>query len=242
MRFIHFVKQLYNKLLPYTCVLCHHPSQRTQDLCEPCHSEMPILTHSCQRCARELPPTLPNRLCSHCLKQPPPFDATYAAFSYKDSVTKLILNLKFNNALNNARLLGELLAKRIKEDWYQQQDLPDIIIPVPLHSKRLTERGFNQALEIAKLVAKSLKLPLETTSCQRIKFTSPQATLKVEHRLNNIKNAFLINKDFSNKHIAIIDDVITTGQTITEFAFSLKKAGAKKIDIWCCARATIEKI
>lgn len=221
--------------MPLTCVLCHR-SASTQDLCDACHHELPILSHSCPRCARELSVSLQ---CGDCLKHSPPFDRTYALFSYQDKVKQLILNLKFQRALVNAQILGELLAQKIRMDWYLNQVLPDTIIPVPLHRKRLTERGFNQALEIARPIARSLRIPIDWQSCQRIKHTAAQATLEAGKRSENIKHAFLIQQNFSGKHIAVLDDVITTGQTMTEFTSLLKKAGAAKIDVWCCARAII---
>lgn len=148
------------------------------------------------------------------------------------------MQLKFNHALLNARILGELLAEKIHL-WYQQQPLPEFIIPMPLHTKRLKERGFNQALEIARPISSSLGIPIDKTSCQRIKHTFAQATLHADQRQANIKKAFKVTSDLANKHIAVLDDVITTGNTITEFCRTLKKAGAGKIDVWCCARALL---
>lgn len=231
MQITHYLKKLYGWLIPYTCVLCHHPSRRAQDLCEPCHREFSILPYNCPRCARELSIDL---VCGACLKQPPPFTVTYALFAYQDNIKRMILNLKFNEALVNARILGELLAHYL---LLQRIALPDIIIPVPLHPKRMRERGFNQALEIARPVAKRLSLPIVSTACRRIKHTIAQATLPAEQRRQNIKNAFMVEGDYSNCHIALLDDVVTTGQTVTEIATTFKKAGAARVDIWCVARA-----
>jgi ComF family protein len=234
MRMTHYFQKLYSWLLPYTCVLCHYPSTHNVDLCKPCLSELPILPYSCPQCAR---PLSANHICGECLRETPPYQAAFALFSYEDCVKKLILNLKFNDALINAAILGKLLTQKIAEDWYANQSLPDVIIPMPLHPKRLKERGFNQAIEIARPIAKSLQLPLDIFSCQRIKHTVAQATLPAEKRRENIKNAFLVTSHFIGKHIAVLDDVITTGYTILEFTKVLKKAGARQIDVWSCARA-----
>lgn len=207
---------------------------RKQDLCEPCHNELPILTHFCLQCAGKI---ILSQGCEKCFKNPPPFDMTHALFSYEDSIKRLILNLKFQKALINAKIFGELLTIKIRDEWYKNDSLPDVIIPIPLHTKRLKKRGYNQALEIARPIHKFLKIPIDITSCQRIKYTAPQATLHADKRQENVKNAFVVYKDFSNQHVAILDDVITTGSTITALALALKKAGAKRIDVWCCARA-----
>jgi ComF family protein len=241
MRLIHYVEKLSRWLLPFTCLFCHFPSQRPLDLCEPCHRQLPIIPHFCYRCAASLKDTNAS-LCEDCDRFPPPFDRTYALFSYEECIKRLILKLKFQQDLKNARLLGELLTSKIKQEWYQNKTLPSVIIPMPLHIKRLQERGFNQALEIARPISHILQLPIDTTSCERIKYTQPQAKLPAEKRLENIKNIFIIHKNFSHQHIAILDDVMTTGYTITELAYSLKNAGARQIDIWCCARAVLRNI
>lgn len=220
--------------MPFTCVLCHHPALYPYDLCAACHQELPILPHSCPRCAREIFISVAE--CGECLKQPPPFDATYAMFAYEDGVKKLILDLKFMQTLINAEILGKLLIKKILTDWYAHKKLPDVIIPIPLHPHRVKERGFNQAVEIARPIAKKLSISLQTSAVIRVKHTVAQATLVAEKRRENIKNAFAVNHDFSNQHVAILDDVITTGQTITEFARVLKKSGAAQIDVWACAK------
>ncbi len=235
---INYLKKIYSWLLPFTCVLCGKISFRHQDLCEDCYNELPILTQACPRCAT---PLLKTQLCGQCLIQPPTFDVTHALFLYQPPITSLILKLKFNHALIHARIFGELLAKKIRDDWYLHKPLPDIIIPIPLHVKRLQERGFNQALEIAKPIAKELKLPINNTASQRIKHTAAQATLSARERRQNIKNAFVINYDMANQHVAVIDDVITTGHTVMEFCNALKHKGARAIDVWCCARPCILK-
>jgi ComF family protein len=114
---------------------------------------------------------------------------------------------------------------------------PDCIIPVPLHSRRLRERGYNQALEIARPLAKHLNIPIDVTSFRRIKATVPQAMLSYDDRANNIRGAFAINKAISYKHIVVIDDVITTGATITEFCKTLLQSGDVTIEVWALARA-----
>lgn len=223
-------------LLPATCILCGEKTDQEQDLCQPCWLDLPFLNHACPRCAQPMPESTDPFTCGACLKETPPYDATYALFFYQAPITKIITHLKFGHSLVNARILGELLATHIQEKWYQNKPLPEVIIPMPLHPQRLKERGFNQALEIARPIAKKLQMPLDFTACQRTKATLAQATLTAVSRKQNIKNAFSISH-LPYLHVAVIDDVITTGQTMQEFCKILKQYGVLSIDVWCCARA-----
>lgn len=232
----HYLRKITSWLLPYVCILCKQSSDQFRDLCYDCQLKLPLLTYGCDKCAIPLPQSNLTLTCGYCLNQSPPFDSTHALFLYQPPITKLVLALKFSHSLVNARILGELLADAIKTDWYQCKPVPDLIIPVPLHPERLKERGFNQALELARPISKLLKIPVDTYSCRRIKNTAAQATLSGVERQKNIKAAFEVIKPLKNQHIAVIDDVITTGHTIREFCGLLKKNGAKRIDVWCCAR------
>lgn len=231
-------KRFFTWLLPHVCILCNNPSYRKQDLCDACLKDLPFAQKLCQRCA--IPLTVVNHfaLCGKCSGKSPPFDCTYALFFYQFPVTKLILDLKFQEALMNARVLGELLAEKIKYS-YQTKLFPDVIIPIPLHSNRLKERGFNQALEIARPLSNALKLPIDKYSCIRHKPTFAQATLSASKRQKNIQGAFTINP-LPYRHVAVVDDVITTGTTISEFCKTLKQQGVETIDVWCIARPRLD--
>ena len=231
---------LYHWFFPPIGILCHSPSDTVNDICQACLNELPILPQSCPQCAKTLPEGTTSTLsCGQCLKFPPPFDATYALFSYEPPITKMIMGLKFSEKLVNARVLGALMADAVLSRWYVDKRLPHLIMPVPLHPKRLQERGFNQALEIGRTLTKRLDLPMDKHGCSRIKHTSPQATLAKNSRNQNMKNAFQVHRDYTNQHIALLDDVTTTGQTLTELSKALKKAGAAHIDIWCCAKTLL---
>ncbi len=232
----HYLKKACTWLLPFTCILCADPSKRNQDLCDSCLQSLPRLKQGCLCCAIPLSFSPTGLLCGQCLQKAPPFDVTHALYSYELPITKLILELKFTQALVNARLLGELLATEVLQVWYKAKPLPHVIIPIPLHTTRLKERGFNQALEIARPIAKALRLPINTTDCHRSKLTIPQSTLLATERHKNVKGAFNLTGNFTGLHVAVIDDVITTGSTMTEFCKVLKQHGAQRIDVWCCAR------
>ncbi len=204
------------------------------DICQNCLAQLVKNDHCCYRCGEILTPNIRTpALCGHCLKQPPAFDETSAPYIYQGFIQHLISGLKFNSQFINARLLGQLLAEHIKT--YNEK--PDLIIPVPLHKSRYKERGFNQAIEIARTVSKQLSIPLELNLCDRIRDTGQQSRLPAKARRKNLKNAFKANRPLKQQYIAIIDDVMTTGTTTQELASCLKKAGAARIDIWVCARA-----
>ncbi len=173
------------------------------------------------------------QLCRKCISSPPAFDETIAPFIYQGEIRHLITNLKYGTQTKNARLLGLLLANHLKEN----AERPDLIIPVPLHKTRYRERGFNQTIEIASIISKTLNIPLDLSGCIRIENTPHQVALNAQQRQLNIKNAFSIISPIRAQHIAIIDDVLTTGSTVNELANSLKQVGVIRIDIWTCAKA-----
>lgn len=222
-------------LQPPTCVICLRPSATALDLCPSCKPKLPWIEQACYRCGHELRAITKETFCGKCLQQPPIFDRTIALFQYRDPINFWITGLKFHERLLYSRLFGELLAEKIKLN-YQDSPLPELVIPVPLHTKRLKQRGFNQALEIANFVAKNLTLKIDIKSCQRLRHTAAQSSLSGGERKRNVKKAFAIKKPISAKHVAIIDDVMTTGNTVNELAKSLKQADVQRIDIWCCTR------
>lgn len=233
-----YFEKITQWIFPPTCILCQNPSNQVHDLCRRCLNDLPFLPAGCPYCAHPL--TSPDLCCGSCLKNPPPFDALYALFAYQAPITHLMMTLKFHNKLLYAQILGELMAKTIQNHWYHNRSLPHVIIPVPLHPKRLQERGYNQSLEIARPIAKLLQLPIDTQSCSRIKHTDAQARLELKHRKHNVKNAFFIQGHKRGMSIAVIDDITTTGHTLAAFCLALKKAGASRIDVWCCAK-TLKK-
>ena len=145
----------------------------------------------------------------------------------------LVRQLKFSDNYKNARLLGTLLAERLQ----QQTQRAECIIPVPLHKHRYRERGFNQSIEIARTVARQLKIPLELNACVRHRNTPHQVSLPAKQRHTNIRDAFSVSKPLHYSHVAILDDVMTTGSTVAEIAGVLKKAGAQTVEVCVCARA-----
>jgi len=146
----------------------------------------------------------------------------------------MIQNAKFNGDLVVAHALGQLLARNILE---KEVTMPECIIPVPLHPLRLKLRGYNPALEIARPIAARLGVPVNMQICRRTRHTQPQTSLTIKQRRKNVRKAFCVTDNPGYRHVALIDDVITTGSTINELAKTLISAGVIKIDAWSCARA-----
>jgi ComF family protein len=227
------LKQLF---FPHTCVLCAERSNQPRDLCTACEKELPWTSLACKQCGIRLPTSSTSDTCGQCQTSSPAFDHVFALCDYEEPIDRMITAAKFNHQLVYTRILGELLAQNAEQNWYKQQSLPALLLPVPLHNTRLRERGYNQALEITKAAAKKLKLPIGKHYCQRAKATVPQSSLAHHERDKNVKNAFILQKPLTVKHVAIIDDIVTTGHTVDELSKVLRQAGVERIDVWCCAR------
>lgn len=206
------------------CALCGTPGTL---LCPGCRKDLPLLGVACERCAEPLP--VPG-VCGHCLHDPPPFDVTRAAFRYASPLSELVLRLKFQGALHLARLLGELLV-----DHLGDAPRPDLIVPVPLHPARLATRGYNQALELGRPLGHALGVPLGVGLCRRVRDTAAQSTLAPDGRRRNVRGAFAVHGSVPPR-VVILDDVITTGATLSELAHVLRRAGARHVEAWALAR------
>jgi ComF family protein len=225
---------IQKKLLPPRCILCAQPGQDDLDLCADCVAELPQNLCSCYRCGEHFAQPFANpQLCGRCINSPPAFDDTQAPFLYQGNIRYLISQLKFAGHYKNARLLGLLLANHLSHCAQPAE----CILPVPLHPHRYRQRGFNQSIEIARHVATQLHLPLDLHSCIRNRDTQQQSDLPAEQRRRNLKQAFSLVKPPAYKHIAILDDVMTTGTTAAALAQVLKAQGVERVDVWVCARA-----
>ena len=197
-------------------------------------AELPWLTSGCHQCAQPVTALAPGNRCGACQRRPPAFDATTALFHYRPPVDYLLKRLKFASDLSIAPLLGSLLARQL---GLRQTPLPGLLVPVPLHHSRVRERGFNQATELARALGKQLHIPMAQRLCRRQRRTEAQSRLPPAARRLNLRNAFTVSGAPDNRHIAIIDDVMTTGHTANELARVLKQAGAECIEVWVIARS-----
>ena len=214
------------------CLLCRAASG-TALVCADCAAEMPpAAAEACPVCAL---PTPNQQLCGQCLSHPPHFDRTYSLWTYGFPLDTLIQSLKYGHQLAAARWLGEALAAKAPAVF--ANDLPDLLLPIPLSSGHLQERGFNQAVEIARPLARCLGLPLALDVCERVRETQAQTSLPWKLRQKNVRGAFECCQPLDGKHILVLDDVMTTGATLNELARTLKKHGARRVSNLVCARA-----
>lgn len=220
--------------LTSSCILCGDSTNQPISLCIPCKKDLPVLGNTCVRCGLPMVDSFHGQ-CGQCQKIPPAIDYSKSLYYYKSPIDYLIGQLKFEEKLSCASILGYLLSGLELEF----DEVPDVIVPVPLHNKRLSKRGFNQSLEIAKPVALKLGIPIDYRVARRTKPTIAQAKLGLSLRNKNIKNCFKIQADTRYKHVLLIDDVITTGSTINELARTLKKTGVETVGVWSIARATL---
>jgi len=225
--------RLLNRLFPPRCRLCGAASHTPRPLCRPCAAELPWLQRGCPQCAYPLVDAGPPGRCGRCQRQPPAFDVTEALFHYRPPVDYLVKRLKFSGELALGPLLGELLAARIGR---RTEPLPQQLIPVPLHPVRQRERGFNQATELAHSLGRHLRIPLARHLCRRRRNTGAQSLLPLSARRLNLRDAFAVRGQCA-AHVAIVDDVMTTGHTVNELARVLRRAGAVRIEVWVIARA-----
>ena len=173
------------------------------------------------------------------MKAPPHFDATHALFTYAFPISNLLQNYKYQHTLPLANTFADLMHH---ENRFRAlpTHIIDRIIPMPMHETRLKERGFNQALEIAKILAKKLKIQCDVKTCQRITLRPPQASLPLKDRIKNIRGVFACEQNLQGLNIALVDDVMTTGASLNELAKTLKQAGAAHVECWVIAR-TLQK-
>lgn len=221
-------------LYPSHCVLCGGQGARSLDLCAECFRELPWNRHPCPRCAAPLPPDVDTPLCGNCIKAPPSWDEARSPLAYAYPLDKLVQRFKFDGDLAVGRLLGELLADYLAAG---SSEKPDLIVPVPLHAARLKERGFNQATELAEPVSKRLKIPVRLDVYERVRATEVQSKLDAAERKKNLKDAFAVRRSVDGKHVAVLDDVVTTGTTAEILTRTLKDAGANRVEVWSVARA-----
>jgi len=192
-------------------------------LCASCDTDLPRIARAhCVVCALPLAGSSGSTTCGACLADPPAYDHVCAAFAYAFPADALVQALKYRGQLAIAPLLGDALARVLDER-------PDVLIAMPLSAGRLRERGFNQAQEIARHVAKASGIPLQSNTCRRVTETPPQAALPYKERAKNVRNAFVCDANFDGKHVALVDDVMTTGATLNELAKKMKRAGAARV-------------
>jgi ComF family protein len=239
-------------LLPPTCVLCGKRGLPQLDLCQPCWESLPQLPTVCPGCALPLPlspsdqrvPLLvaaprSSLRCGQCLQHGANIHSTVAAFDYTAPISGLISDFKYHRKLAPGRVLSNLLADKLTQH-YMSATLPELLVPVPLHPRRLRERGYNQAALIAGDLSRALAIPMATNVLSRQRLTPPQQGLSAELRKQNLRGAFVVTDAKAlqlYQRVAVVDDVVTTMSTVREVARVLKASNAKlDVHVWCLGR------
>lgn len=211
------------------CLCCELPTSADL-LCEGCKADLPWNLEACPGCAI---PSTRGLLCPACLRRPRRFDAAWAPFRLAPPVRLGILGLKYGARFEQARLLGGLMAEGLQ---HRNASLPDLLLPVPLHWRRLIGRGYNQAQLLGRCIGKALDIPIDSRSLRRTRATADQIGQSASERRRNLRQSFELTRRLDGLHIAIVDDVMTTGATFDELARVCRKAGAARIEVWAAAR------
>ncbi len=231
-----FVHRLGHWLLPARCLLCEGDGEPGRDLCAACLRDLPWNDRACRRCALPLPQ--PAAACGQCLRDPPPFSMAVAPLRYEAPADRLLTAFKFRGGLAQGRLLAELIVERVPA--LDCTDI-DLVVPMPLHRQRLGQRGYNQALELARPVARAWNLPVAANALTRRRATAPQSDLDAIERRRNLHGAFVADaSQVGGRRILLIDDVVTTGATVREAGKTLRAAGAVDVRVLAVARAPLK--
>jgi len=220
-------------LLPPRCVLCGGPCGATC-ICAGCRKDLPWQGPHCRRCGLPLG-SARDEICGACIRKPPPFARTVSPLLYDFPADRLVQAFKYQRQLPAGRVLGRLLCEAVAQI---DAALPDTLIPVPLHPWRMLTRGFNQATDMAVYAGRAFEVQVLTSELRRRRNTPAQSGLSRKERRRNLHGAFDWRGGMKpGRHVALVDDVMTTGSTLIECARVLKRAGAKRVDVWVAARA-----
>ena len=225
---------------PRHCLFCLERTEHNSNICHHCLSALSLNSSCCQRCALPMDNVITEDivLCGNCLSHHYHYDQVYSPFLYTRELRYLIKKLKYQKKIHFADVLVELFISQTSV--LQDFQLPQALIPMPMHARRLRQRGYNQALELGRKLARHYQLPLQFSQLVRQRYTALQAGLKATERQKNVRQAFAVRKPINYEHIALVDDVMTTGSTVNEAARLLKQHGVKQVDVWTMVRAGLK--
>lgn len=212
------------------CDLCNLPFVGQHALCDPCIQLFPKINTPCLYCALPLPESQ-NRICGLCIQHPPQIYQTIIPYPFIEPLRNIIHQFKYHEGLHLSSALSHLIWQHVS-----LVEKPQLLVPVPIHPKKLKERGFNQSILLTKHLSQWLNLPYDIHLCEKALHTPSQASLSAHTRKINLEYSFKVKKPVSYEHIALVDDVYTTGSTCLSLAAKLLASGAKKVEVWCIAR------
>ncbi|AYC31261.1 ComF family protein [Pseudomonas cavernae] len=218
------------------CLLCDEPADSGLSLCGPCENELPWLGEQCSVCA--LPLAVDGLACGACLQRPPAFSRVETPWRYDFPLDALVTRFKHQAKWPLGRLLADGLSRHLQHAFGEGLPRPDCLLPVPLAKRRLRQRGFNQAALLARWLGTGLQLAVDERLLQRVLETPAQQGLDAATRQRNLRRAFALANPaaVAGRHLALVDDVLTTGATAQSLARLLRQAGAARVDVYCLAR------
>jgi len=231
------LNRLLSSIIGQHCILCGQTAKGDNphsDFCPACLNDLPTIIRACQQCGALLESECAIR-CGACATSPPYYDRVISAYAYARPIKQLIAQFKFQQQLSLAPIFAHGLLTKIG----RQPSNIEALLPVPLHPARLRQRGFNQAIELARPLAHAYKKPILVKPVTRIRDTDTQSSLPAKQRVKNMHDAFTCTRPLKYKAVAIVDDVMTTGSTVNALAKVLKEKGVEYIEVWCIARANV---
>lgn len=219
-----------DSILPRHCGACEARLTEAGHFCARCINALPWNHSACPGCAL---PTATGSLCAACLARPRPFDAAFAAFTLDAPVRQAVHALKYQAVFRHAPALGPLMAEALRR---RAGPMPELLLPVPLHHRRLWQRGYNQSLELARILSAALTIPVMVDGMRRLRATPDQIGLGIAARRRSLDGAFSADARLAGRHIALVDDVMTTGATFEALTVVARKAGAARVEVWALAR------
>lgn len=216
------------------CLLCRQPSSQPL-LCAHCAAVLPRLEQPCERCGHPVP-TVGDHLCGQCLRQPPPWDRLFALADYGFPYRSLIHQLKYGHQPLPALLMGRQMAASLPTPPW-----PEVLLPVPLHWWRAWRRGYNQAEELARALGQASGIPVDARLLRRVRATASQTQLSRRERRRNLARAFVVG-EHGYRHVALVDDVVTTGSTAAVLTGLLRDSGVDTVEVWAVCRTLSQRL
>ena len=212
------------------CLACGHTISQSHSFCCACSKRLKRVPNPCLYCGQ--PGVTADSICPACLLNPPRWQKMVAPLQYRGMVRDYLIQLKFSAALH----LANSICMHSIEHFRNDEAKPEVLLPVPLHRRRLIERGYNQAHEIAKIWSRELGIPIDQHALKRLRNTPSQSGLSATQRGQNTCNAFSYSPTRDYRHVAIVDDIVTTGSTVAEITRELHRSGVEFVEVWALAR------